>query len=71
MTERVKIAWKNITVGFDGRKPVLKDLNLQAHEGRSLVIIGGSGTGKSVTIKTALAAVRHGRDRRRRRARRP
>ncbi len=58
MTERVKIAWKNITVGFDSRKPVLKDLNLEAHEGRSLVIIGGSGTGKSVTIKTALGLIR-------------
>ena len=58
MTERVKIAWKNVTVGFDGRKPVLKGLNLEAHEGRSLVVIGGSGTGKSVTLKTALGLIR-------------
>ncbi len=58
MTERVKIAWKNVTVGFDGRKPVLRGLNLEAHEGRSLVVIGGSGTGKSVTLKTALGLIR-------------
>lgn len=57
MTPPVKIAWKNVTVRF-GAKTVLDQLNLEAHEGRSLVVIGGSGTGKSVTIKTALGLIR-------------
>jgi len=56
MTERVKIAWNNVTVSF-GALTVLKDFNLEAREGRSLVIIGGSGTGKSVTIKSALGLI--------------
>ena len=56
MTETVKIAWKAVTVRF-GRQTVLDHLDLEAHEGRSLVVIGGSGTGKSVTLKTALGLV--------------
>jgi len=58
MSQTVKLAWKDVTVGFEGRKPVLDQMNLDAHEGRSLVIIGGSGTGKSVSIKTALGLIR-------------
>ena len=57
MAANVKIAWKDVTVRF-GSKTVLDGLNLEAHEGRSLVIIGGSGTGKSVTIKTALGLIK-------------
>lgn len=53
----VKIAWKGVTVRF-GTKTVLDGLNLKAHEGRSLVVIGGSGTGKSVTLKTALGLIK-------------
>ena len=57
MTPPVKIAWKDVTVRLAART-VLDRLNLEALEGRSLVVIGGSGTGKSVTIKTALGLVR-------------
>jgi phospholipid/cholesterol/gamma-HCH transport system ATP-binding protein len=53
----VKIAWKDVTVRF-GSTTVLDRFSLEAHEGRSLVIIGGSGVGKSVTIKTALGLIR-------------
>jgi phospholipid/cholesterol/gamma-HCH transport system ATP-binding protein len=37
-----------------GDKEVLRGVDLTVAPGRSLVIIGGSGTGKSVTIKCAL-----------------
>jgi phospholipid/cholesterol/gamma-HCH transport system ATP-binding protein len=47
-----KLEWRNIRKAFDG-KVVLSDLDLQVAPGRSLVIIGGSGQGKSVTIKIA------------------
>jgi phospholipid/cholesterol/gamma-HCH transport system ATP-binding protein len=56
MSSTVKIAWKNVTKRF-GSKMVLDRLSLDANEGKSLVIIGGSGTGKSVTIKTALGLI--------------
>ncbi len=55
-TLKTKIAWKNLTVRF-GSKTVLDGLDLEAHEGRSLVLIGGSGEGKSVTLKTALGLI--------------
>jgi len=52
-----KLAWKGVTKRFEGRA-VLDGLDLSVAPGRSLVIIGGSGQGKSVTIKTALGLMR-------------
>ena len=52
-----KLAWKGVSKRFDGRA-VLDGLDLSVAPGRSLVIIGGSGQGKSVTIKTALGLMR-------------
>ncbi len=48
-----KIELRGVSKAF-GRKLVLKDVNLSIAAGQSLVIIGGSGTGKSVTIKSIL-----------------
>jgi len=47
-----KLEWRSVYKAFDG-KAVLQGLNLDVAPGRSLVIIGGSGQGKSVTIKIA------------------
>lgn len=44
---------KNVHKAF-GPKQVLRGVDLAVAPGQSLVIIGGSGTGKSVTIKSAL-----------------
>lgn len=41
---------KNLTKSFDG-KAVLKGLNLQVEKGENVVVLGKSGTGKSVLIK--------------------
>ncbi len=53
----VKIAWKGVHKRF-GRNHVLRGVNLEAREGRSLVVIGGSGSGKSVLLKCALGLLR-------------
>jgi phospholipid/cholesterol/gamma-HCH transport system ATP-binding protein len=45
-----KIAVRGLRKSF-GRKRVLDDLDIDCDSGESLVIIGGSGTGKSVLIK--------------------
>ncbi len=46
----VKISIRNLYKAF-GKKQVLNGINLDIHTGESLVVIGGSGTGKSVLIK--------------------
>jgi len=48
-----KISLKNVHKAF-GDKVVLNGVDLDVAEGESVVIIGGSGTGKSVTIKCIL-----------------
>ena len=50
------IQLKNIHKSF-GNNQVLKGVNLAVNEGQSLVIIGGSGTGKSVTIKCVMGLI--------------
>ena len=48
-----KISIRGLTKNF-GPKQVLKGVDLDLPAGRSLVVIGGSGTGKSVLIKCVL-----------------
>ena len=48
-----KLEWRGVSKRFDDQM-VLDDLNLSVAPGRSLVIIGASGQGKSVTIKIAV-----------------
>lgn len=57
MTGTPKLEWRGVDKRFDGA-PVLAGLNLSVATGRSLVIIGRSGQGKSVAIKTALGLLR-------------
>ena len=48
-----KISIKNLYKQF-GEKVVLNGLDLEIPDGQSVVIIGGSGTGKSVLLKNIL-----------------
>lgn len=50
------IRFDNIEKSF-GNNHVLRGVNLDVPKGESMVIIGGSGTGKSVLIKTVLGLV--------------
>ena len=50
MADPVKIRLRGVEKSF-GEKLVLRGVDLDVHEGESLVIIGGSGTGKSVLLK--------------------
>lgn len=49
----IQIEMKKVSKAF-GKKVVLRDLDLTINRGESVVIIGGSGTGKSVTLKCIL-----------------
>jgi phospholipid/cholesterol/gamma-HCH transport system ATP-binding protein len=50
------IALQNVTKSF-GRNAVLRGVTLDIPTGQSMVIIGGSGTGKSVLLKCILGLV--------------
>ena len=50
------ITFENIHKSF-GSNHVLRGVNLTVERGESMVIIGGSGTGKSVLIKTVLGLI--------------
>ena len=53
MTDQAKIQIQDLHKSF-GTKQVLKGINLEVQKGESLVIIGGSGSGKSVLLKNVL-----------------
>lgn len=57
MSDTPKIELQGVKKRF-GRKVVLDGIDLRIQKGESLVVIGGSGTGKSVMIKTILGIVR-------------
>ena len=53
MSGTAKIEWKDVKKRF-GPKVVLDGIDLTVNKGDSLVIIGGSGSGKSVTAFSIL-----------------
>ena len=53
MSDTPKIQLRNVRKAF-GNKVVLNGIDLDVAEGESVVIIGGSGTGKSVMLKCIL-----------------
>jgi len=50
------LQFKDVHIAFEG-KPVLKGLNLEVREKEILTILGGSGSGKSVTLKLLLGVL--------------
>ncbi len=52
-----KLALKDVHKKF-GSNQVLRGVNLSVETGKSLVVIGGSGTGKSVMLKSVLGLIK-------------
>jgi phospholipid/cholesterol/gamma-HCH transport system ATP-binding protein len=55
--KEVVIAIKGLKKSF-GTKDVLKDITLEVHRGENVVILGRSGTGKSVTIQCIVGLLK-------------
>jgi phospholipid/cholesterol/gamma-HCH transport system ATP-binding protein len=51
------ISLQHLYKAFDGRQ-VLRDMSIDVERGEALVIVGGSGTGKSVTLKHIIGLLR-------------
>ncbi|MCB6840336.1 thiol reductant ABC exporter subunit CydC [Weissella viridescens] len=52
--EKLNIDLQDVTFSYDGKKPVLKNLNLDIPRGQHLAILGQSGAGKSTLLKLIL-----------------
>ena len=57
MSEDLHIKMRDVRKAF-GAKHVLNGINLDVPRGQSVVIIGGSGSGKSVMLKCILGILR-------------
>jgi phospholipid/cholesterol/gamma-HCH transport system ATP-binding protein len=55
--EQVVVSFRDVSKAF-GDKVVLKDINLEVRRGEMLVVMGGSGTGKSVLLKHVSGLLR-------------
>lgn len=55
-TSEVVISLRDVHKSF-GAKRVLNGLSLDVHRGESVVIVGGSGTGKSVTLRHIIGLI--------------
>ena len=51
------ISLQHVYKAFAG-KPVLRDMSIDVDRGESVVIVGGSGVGKSVTLKHMIGLMR-------------
>jgi phospholipid/cholesterol/gamma-HCH transport system ATP-binding protein len=56
-TGDVIVECRGVTKSYDGR-PILKGIDLQVRKGETLVIMGGSGHGKSTLLRLMIAAER-------------
>jgi len=56
-TQKPVLRFENVSVSFDGT-PALVDVSFQAFEGETRVIMGATGSGKTVLMKTALGLQR-------------
>src|SRR3989304_1988566 len=56
MSSVAKLELKSVYKSF-GDNHVLRGIDISVEKGKSLVVIGGSGTGKSVMIKSVLGIV--------------
>jgi phospholipid/cholesterol/gamma-HCH transport system ATP-binding protein len=52
------ISLQHLYKSFDGTRQVLYDMSIDVEKGESVVIVGGSGTGKSVTLKHIIGLLR-------------
>ena len=45
---------KDVCFEYDGRKPVIKDLNIKVEQGETVALVGASGSGKSTVINMLI-----------------
>ena len=51
---KAAVKFENVTFAFNGRKPVLKDINVDIKGGEKIALVGPSGAGKSTFVRLML-----------------
>ena len=51
---RGELQFKDVTFAYNGRSPVIKDLSLHIPAGKTIAIVGSTGSGKSTLVKLLL-----------------
>ncbi|CAB3786925.1 ATP-binding cassette domain-containing protein [Paraburkholderia fynbosensis] len=46
-----KIDFEHVDFGYDPARPILRDVDFHAYAGKTLAVVGGSGSGKSTIVK--------------------
>ncbi len=54
MENQSTLSLTNLTIGYDSKKILAKEINLEAHEGELISLMGLNGTGKTTLFKTIL-----------------
>ena len=57
MSDQIKLSVRNLHKSF-GEKRILDGIDIDLKQGESLVVIGGSGSGKSVLLKSILGLIK-------------
>jgi ATP-binding cassette subfamily B protein len=45
-----EVAFEDVTFSYDGKRPAILDLSLQARKGQTIALVGATGSGKSTTL---------------------
>jgi ATP-binding cassette, subfamily B, beta-glucan exporter len=45
-----EVAFDNVTFSYDGKRPAILELTLQARKGQTIALVGATGSGKSTTL---------------------
>lgn len=51
---KLEIVFKDLTFGYDDKRPIFDNLNLTIHEGESVALVGHSGVGKTTIVKLLM-----------------
>lgn len=51
---KLEIEFRNLTFGYDEKRPIFNNLNLIIHEGESVALVGHSGVGKTTIVKLLM-----------------
>ena len=48
---------KNLSIGYDSKKPILENINLEIEKGEIVALVGPSGSGKTTLVKTIASII--------------